>query len=593
MTSPLEAAVGPLALDISLDGTPVPDDYRVSHVGVHLGLRTIGRATITFLDDGFRIVESQKADIGTAVTISAGWGTRMSTLFQGKVTAVASRLVSAHADPYGPLGTSVTLTLQDGAYELLRHADVETFTNMSLRDIVTRLVQSAGLSVGTIDLPTTPLKYAMRNDTALGLIDEIAQRTGRDWCVNGTTFSMWPAATGGTSTGVHYSVTAGVDLQSFSAKQVGSGATTVTVRGWDPVAQSAVVGTSTSPSSRAAFDAGGNAPTHTVVQARAATRSQGDADIAAAAIAARTGRVSATGQVLLASGMLPGGTLTVGGLGPSNGDYYVREVTHDLRDGDGTTTFVVGDRDPVQLSDPWASAPPASSFRRSGLAVGIVDNVQDPEKLGRVSVSLSAASDTATTAWARVVSLGAGAGRGQVVLPEVGDEVLIGFEDDDITRPVVLGGLFGKKSTSPTDAVDANGAVITRALTSRLGHTLEMADGTTPDTQHVLLATEGLTHRLRLGKDRADLEVPDGVPLRIASGAAFIEFDGKGGIVIDATTVTLKATTKVEVSGTDVSAKATSALTLQGTQASFKGTGAGVVEAGGVLEVKGAMVKIN
>jgi len=593
MTSPLDGAEGVLALDISLDGQPIPDDYLVSHVEVHLGLRTIGRATITFLDGGLAIVESHKADIGTAVTIAAGWGSRTSPLFEGTVTAVASRLAGPGLDHEGRVGTSLTLTIQDGAYDLLRHADIETFTNMSLKDIVTRLVQTAGLSVGTIDLPTTPLKYAMRNDTALGLIDEIAERTGRDWCVDGTTFNMWPAATGGISSGVHYTVTAGVDLIAFSAKQVGSGATTVTVRGWDPVAQSAVVGTSTSPSSRAAFAAGGTKPMYSRVEARAATRSQGEADIAAAAIAARTGRVSATGEVQLVAGMLPGGTLTVGGLGPSNGDYYVREVTHDLRDGYATTTFVVGDRDPVQLSDPWDSAPPASSFRRTGLAVGIVDNVQDPEKLGRVSVSLSAASDKATTAWARVVSLGAGAGRGQVVLPEVGDEVLIGFEDDDVTRPVVLGGLFGKKSTSPTDAVDANGAVVTRALTSRLGHTLEMADGTTPATQHVLLATEGLTHRLRLGKDRADLEVPDGVPMTIASGSASIAFDGKGGIVIDATTITLKAKTTVEVTGTDVAAKANGTLALQGTQASFKGTGTGVVEAGGILEVKGAMVKIN
>ena len=87
-----------------------------------------------------------------------------------------------------------------------------------------------------------------------------------------------------------------------------------------------------------------------------------------------------------------------------------------------------------------------SSFRRSGLAVGIVDNVKDPDGMGRVSVSLATASDEATTTWARVLGLGAGAGRGQVVLPEVGDEVLIGFEDDDVTRPVVLGGLYGSKS---------------------------------------------------------------------------------------------------------------------------------------------------
>jgi uncharacterized protein involved in type VI secretion and phage assembly len=262
-------------------------------------------------------------------------------------------------------------------------------------------------------------------------------------------------------------------------------------------------------------------------------------------------------------------------------------------DGNALTRFVAGDRDPVQLSDPWETTAPVSSFRRSGLAVGIVDNVKDPDGLGRVSISLATASDQATTTWARVLGLGAGAGRGQVVLPEVGDEVLIGFEDDDVTRPVVLGGLYGNKSTTPTAAVDQNGAVVTRALTSRLGHTLEMSDGTQPNLQHVLLAVAGLKHSLRIGKDRADLKVPDGVPLKIAAGSSFIEFDGKGGITIDATTVTIKAKTKLDSSATEISSTASGALKLQGTQASFKGTGMGVVEAGGILEVKGAMVKIN
>ena len=102
--------------------------------------------------------------------------------------------------------------------------------------------------------------------------------------------------------------------------------------------------------------------------------------------------------------------------------------------------------------------------------------------------------------------------------------------------------------------MDQNGAVVTRALTSRLGHVLEMSDGTAPATQHVLLAVAGLEHSLRIGKDRADLKVPDGVPLKITVGSSSIEFDGKGGITIDATTVTIKAKTKVEISGAEIEA---------------------------------------
>ena len=584
---PQDAGGGVVSLRIAVDGGELPDDFQILHVRVHTGLRSIGRASIRFTDPSYRVVSSGKVDIGRSATISAGYDNDVRPVFTGKVTGVTSEVNAT-------TGATCTVTLQDGAYELLRHADVQTFTNVTLRDIVQQLVGEAGLTAGSIDLPPTVLEYALRNDTALGLIDEIAVRTGRDWCVADKTFSMWPAATGSAPTSASYTVTVGIDVIALSARQVGDGDTEVTVRGWDPVAQSAVVGTSTSPTSRAGFDVSPKgSPTYTRVDARAATRSQTDAATAASAMAARTGRVLATGKVSYAAGLAPGGTLTIAGAGRTNGRYYVREVTHSWLDGDAQTQFVVGDRDPVRLSDPWETRAPVSSFRRSGLAVGIVDNLRDPDKLGRVRVSLSTASDVVTSTWARVLGLGAGAKRGQVVLPEVGDEVLIGFEDDDVTRPVVLGGLYGNKSTSPTAGVDANGAVVTRALTSRLGHTLEMSDGDGPKTQHVLLAAAGLKHSLRIGKDRADLQVPDGVPLKITSGASSIEFDGKGGITIDATTVTIKAKNKVEVSGVEVSATATNALKLQGTQASLKGTAAGVVEAGGVLEVKGAMVKIN
>ncbi|WP_028050775.1 phage baseplate assembly protein V [Cellulomonas sp. URHD0024] len=588
MTSPLLESDGVVRVDIKSEGQPVPETLRLTRVRVHRGLRTIGRCTLTYVDDAFTIVSSGMFNIGKSVSVEAGYGDKTDPAFEGKVTSVTSEV-----DSWGNL--TLTVVVQDGAYDLLRNTDVESFTDRSLKTIVSTLVQAVGLSIGTIDLPTAPVKYLLRNDTALGMIDEIAERTGRDWSILGHTFSMWSAATGSAPDAQPVGVTIGRDVMSFSARQVGDGATSVTVRGWDPVAQAAVVGTAATPTSRGGFDATtGGGTTYTRVDARAATTSQTEATVAAAAIAARTGRVIAEGECQYTALLVPGGRLVVKGAGPSNGNYYIREVDNSWMNGNAVSRFVAGDRDPVQLSDPWETGSPVSSFRRSGLAVGIVDNVKDPDGLGRVRVSLATASEQLSSAWARVLAVGAGANRGQVVIPEVGDEVLLGFEDDDVTRPVVLGGLYGNKSTTPTaEAVDGNGAVVTRALTSRLGHTLTMSDGTTPDTQHVQLALAGLKHSLRIGKDRADLKLPDGVPLKITVGSSYIEFDGSGGITIDATKITIKAKTKVALSGVDVEATATSGLKLQGTQATLKGTATAEVSASGVVEVKGALVKIN
>jgi len=84
------------------------------------------------------------------------------------------------------------------------------------------------------------------------------------------------------------------------------------------------------------------------------------------------------------------------------------------------------------------------------------------------------------------------------------------------------------------------------------------------------------------------------VPLAITVGSASITFDGKGAVTIDATSITLKATQSVTVQSTaDVAVKATAGLTLTGATTSLKAQAQGVVESGGIQEVKGAMVKIN
>ena len=75
---------------------------------------------------------------------------------------------------------------------------------------------------------------------------------------------------------------------------------------------------------------------------------------------------------------------------------------------------------------------------RLQLVLGIVTNNNDPENMGRVRVMIPALADPqdAEGAWARIATPSAGKERGLLMLPVVGEEVLIGFEHDDTTRPV-------------------------------------------------------------------------------------------------------------------------------------------------------------
>ena len=108
-----------------------------------------------------------------------------------------------------------------------------------------------------------------------------------------------------------------------------------------------------------------------------------------------------------------------------------------------TTSFRVSGRTQRTLLDlvtPTQNAPWAN-----GLVIGIVTNNKDPDKLGRVRVKFPTLADDLEGWWARVLSLNAGKQRGLLMMPQVGDEVVVGFEHGDPPRPFVVGSLWNGK----------------------------------------------------------------------------------------------------------------------------------------------------
>ena len=311
-----------------------------------------GRAcTLTFVDDDLPSWRPASCNIGKAARSRPGTATRRTPSSSGTVTSVASEV-----DGYrGATLTVVVAGRRVRAAPEHEHRVVHQHPPTGHR---VAPVQEAGLLRD--DRPADgPVKYALRNDTALGLIDEIAQRTGRDWCIRRHRFSMWSAATG-SAPGAQPVSTMVDDVIAFSARQVGDGDTKVTVRGWDPVAQSAPRrAPPTTPTSRAGFDA----PTGAGTDVHPGRRPRGDAsqperrDRATALARARDRPRHRHGRSAVHRADGPGRRVTVGGAGPSNGNYYVREVTN---------TWMERQRDhpvrgrrphPVQLSDPRRRVP--------------------------------------------------------------------------------------------------------------------------------------------------------------------------------------------------------------------------------------------
>jgi uncharacterized protein involved in type VI secretion and phage assembly len=122
------------------------------------------------------------------------------------------------------------------------------------------------------------------------------------------------------------------------------------------------------------------------------------------------------------------------------GLYRVAAATHVLRGGSTYETRFATEAAHTLLANTGTS--PAKPRFGAQLVVGVVTNNRDPDDMGRVRVQYPALGPDAESAWARVLTPSAGNARGILMLPVVGEEVLIGFEHEDTTRPYVLGSLY-------------------------------------------------------------------------------------------------------------------------------------------------------
>ena len=223
------------------------------------------------------------------------------------------------------------------------------------------------------------------------------------------------------------------------------------------------------------------------------------------------------------------------------------EVEHIFSGRGFLTRFTAGQMRQSALVDKLAVAPAETGFVNHGLTTAVVSEVgggsgSGSDKPGMVKVKFNGLTGDVASAWARVLSFGGGNKRGGVFLPEINDEVLVGFEGGDTRRPVVLGALFnGKDALAAGSDVNDGGKVAYRRITSRQNNVIELSDGDGPDKQHVKITAVSDDQQLRIGADRGDIKYPDGKPFAITVGSSSIEFDGKGNITIKGLKISVQA----------------------------------------------------
>lgn len=213
----------------------------------------------------------------------------------------------------------------------------------------------------------------------------------------------------------------------------------------------------------------------------------------------------------------------------------------------------------MSLIDLIQNRPAAADRTISGVAIAIVTNNQDPEGQARVKVKYPWRDSEDESFWARIATPMAGGERGAYFLPEVGDEVLIAFENGNIDYPYVLGSLWSGSMKPPES--NSDGKNNRRLIKSRSGHLVILDD--------------------RDGQEKIEI----------------IDKSGSNKITID----TSGNTISIE-SAKDIQLKAPNGkITLEALQLEMKSQTAAKIEAGANMDlkananmtVKGAMVMIN
>ena len=192
-----------------------------------------------------------------------------------------------------------------------------------------------------------------------------------------------------------------------------------------------------------------------------------------------------------------------------------------------------------------------------GLAIGVVTDNRDPDGLGRVRVRLPHQRSSDTSFWARIAAPLAGGDRGTYFLPEIDDEVVIGAECGDPSRPIVLGGLWNSRAAPPE--TNSDGLNDRRLIKSRSGHLLKFDDGDRPEVE---------------------LALNDGKKLHIDQNGIKVE-DGRGNSIT------------IDSNGSMMTIESAAQLNLKSQIVSIEAGASLEIKASGTLTVKGALVQIN
>jgi len=587
---------GVVRLTIFSNGTQLDDSIAIVSVTVSKTIKKIPTARIVFLDGDmpnrdFPVSNTDDFKPGSEIKINAGYDENEETIFQGVIVKHSIKITE---DNYARL----VIECRDKAVGMTIGRKNANYVDSKDSDIITKLIGNhSGLS-SDVDATTTSFK-------------EIVQYYCTDWDflisraeVNGLLVIVEDgkvmAKAPDTGATPQLKVTYGEDLIEFDAEMdARTQLTSVKGVSWDLKTQAVVE--SKEVSSQTLNGQGDLNSTElakvfspkslrlqtSAPMEKTALEKWADGQQLKAGLARIQGRMKFQGSPKAKVGTL----IELEGVGNRfNGKVFVSAVNHDISNGNWTTEVEFG------MSPDWFAekrdlvAPSTSGLLPGveGLQIGVVKKLdEDPEGQHKIQVSVPVLQAETEGVWARLANFYASEGIGTFFIPEIGDEVVMGYVNSDPSHPVILGSLYSSKRKPPYSLTAEN---FIKAIVTKSELKLEFDDEKkiitliTPGENKIVISDEDKSIVLQdQNNNKVELS-PDGILL---DSPKDIKITAKGKITIDAAGgVGTSSKADVKIEGLNINNNAKVGFVA-------KGNATAELSASGQTTVKGAMVMIN
>lgn len=578
--------------DILINGTLVDPGYQVLSISVLKEINRIPTAKIILkdgdsADESFKISEQEEFLPGKSITIKNGRDGDNKQLFKGVITKHGIKVKESGE-------TELILDCRDNAIKMTLGRHNAYFENSKDSEIMESVINKYGdLQVDIAATNLSHIEMVQHHSTDWDFLLMRAEANGLLVMVDDGKINVKPPET---NSNPALAVLFGSTLIDFEAEMdARTQWSSVEAKSWDYGAQQLFEHTTDSVS----LDEPGNVTGATLAESLNPNsyelRHSGQAIAEELQVwtksimqLSRLSKIRGRAKFIGFGEIKPGQLIELQGVGARfTGKAFVSAVRQDIYDGSWYTQAQFG-LDPdcyakqhEDIIDPRAAGLiPAIN----GLQIGKVVQLQDdPDGENRILVRLPIISNNAPGVWARVCTLDAGqggtnGGRGSFFLPEIEDEVIVGFLNDDPRDAVVLGMVNSSGRPAPIAAQDANHekGFVTRS---------EMRIHFNDDTKTITIDTPA-GNSIKLDEDSTSITIEDQNGNSTKMNSSGIELNSATDIKIEAAgKIDIKAGAALTLAAAQMAISAQSSMEVKGATAKLSSDG--------ITEIKGSLVNIN